>query len=71
MLGYTRREPGCSICELHQSSDDPTTWMVYERWRDQAAFASHMEQPHTIQFVARMGDLICDPAEVRPFKHLA
>jgi quinol monooxygenase YgiN len=71
MLGCTRQEPGCTICELHQSSEDPTTWMVYERWRDQESFARHMEQPHTVRFVERMGDLIRDPADVRPFKHHA
>jgi quinol monooxygenase YgiN len=69
LVGRTRQERGCGICELHRSSDDPATWMVYERWRDEAAFASHMEQPHTVRFVARMGDLISEPADVRPFKH--
>ncbi len=71
MLGLTRQEPGCAIAELHQSGDDPLTWMVYERWRDQRAFASHMEQPHTVRFVARMGELLGAPADVRPFKHHA
>jgi quinol monooxygenase YgiN len=71
MVGLTGREPGCAIIELHQSSDDPLTWMVYERWRDSEAFASHMEQPHTVRFVARMGELLGAPADVRQFKHHA
>ncbi len=71
MVSLTAQEPGCVIIELHQSSDDALTWMVYERWRDQQAFAGHMEQPHTIRFVARMGDLLGAPADVRSFKHYA
>jgi quinol monooxygenase YgiN len=71
MAGLTRQEPGCVIMEMHQSSDDLLTWMVYERWQDQEAFARHMEQPHTVRFVARMGDLLGEPADVRLFNHHA
>ncbi len=69
MLTQTRREAGCSLAELNRSSEDPATWMVYERWKSKEAFASHMEQPYTLQFVARMGDLISAPADVRAFIH--
>lgn len=71
MVALTRQEPGCGICELSQSSDDPSTWMVYERWRDKEAFARHMEQPYTLRFVARMGDLMSAPADVRAFRYHA
>jgi quinol monooxygenase YgiN len=43
--------------------------MVYERWKSKEAFASHMEQPYTVQFVARMGELTSEPADVRAFDH--
>jgi quinol monooxygenase YgiN len=45
--------------------------MVYERWRDSEAFARHMEQSYTKQFLARMGDLTSEPADVRAFKYHA
>ena len=69
MVMLTRRESGCGICELHQSSDDAATWMVYERWRDKEAFARHMQQPYTLQFIERMDDLASAPADVRAFDH--
>jgi quinol monooxygenase YgiN len=69
LVAATREEPGCAVCELSQSSDDPNTWMVYERWRGQGAFASHMKQPYVARFLARLDDLASEPAEVRPFKH--
>ena len=71
IVKLTRREQGCMIVELHESSDNPATWMMYERWRDQAAFENHMQQSYTVRFVSRMPDLIIEPAEVRVFKHLA
>jgi quinol monooxygenase YgiN len=69
LVARTSQEPGCGICELNQSSEDPDTWMVYERWRGPDAFASHMKQPYVTQFLARVGDLVSRPAEVRPFRH--
>lgn len=69
MVTLTRQESGCGICELHQSSDDAATWMVYERWRDKEAFASHMQQPYTLKFIERMGELANEPADVRAFDH--
>lgn len=69
LVALSSQEPGCAICELNQSSDDPNTLMVYERWRGDDAFASHMKQPYVTRFLARLGDLVSKPAEVRPFKH--
>lgn len=69
LVKQTRQEPGCAVCELNQSSDDPDTWMVYERWRGQAAFDSHMQQPYVASFLARLDDLTSEPAQVRPFQH--
>lgn len=69
MVELTRQEPGCAVCELNQSRDDPDTWMVYERWRGQEAFDYHMKQPYVARFLARMGDLVGAPPEVRPFDY--
>jgi quinol monooxygenase YgiN len=69
MVTLSRQEPGCRICELHQSSDEAALWMVYERWQDKEAFESHMQQPYTLRFIERMGDLASEPADVRAFDH--
>lgn len=69
MVALTSREAGCSLIELNRSSEDPSTWMTYERWKNKEAFASHMEQPYTVQFIARMGDLTREPADVRAFDY--
>ncbi len=69
LVKLTRQEPGCAVSELNQSSEDPNTWMVYERWRGQAAFDSHMQQPYVASFLENLGDLLSKPAEVRPFQY--
>jgi quinol monooxygenase YgiN len=69
LVTQTRKEPGCAVCELNQSIDDPQAWMVYERWRGQGAFDSHMQQPYVARFLARVGELTSEPPQVRPFNH--
>src|SRR5579871_6092802 len=69
MLTLSRREPGCRLAELHRSADDALVWMVYERWRDPDAFASHMQQPYTLDFIKRLDSLASEPADVRAFDH--
>jgi quinol monooxygenase YgiN len=69
LVTQTRREPGCVMCELNQSRDNPNTWMVYERWRGDDALANHMQQPYVALFLQRMGDLVSHAPEVQPFNH--
>jgi quinol monooxygenase YgiN len=69
LIAQTRQEPGSVICELHQSSEDQRTWMVYERWVSDAALASHMQQPYVANFLAQLDALVCEPPQVRPFHH--
>jgi quinol monooxygenase YgiN len=69
LVTLTRQESGCAICELNQSTAEPDTWMVYERWRGQAAFDSHMKQPYVASFLGKLGELQARPPEVRPFQY--
>jgi quinol monooxygenase YgiN len=69
LVALTRQEPGSAVCELNQSSDDPNTWMVYERWKGKEAFDSHMKQPYVARFLAGLNDLVSEPPEVRPFHY--
>lgn len=69
LVTLTRQEPGCAVMELNQSADEPNTWMVYERWRGQAALDSHMQQPYVAAFLEKLGDLAARAPEVRPFQY--
>jgi quinol monooxygenase YgiN len=69
LITHTRTEPGCAAIELHQSSEDPNTWMVYERWHGKEALASHMKQPYVATFLTQFAELSSGPAEVRPYDY--
>jgi quinol monooxygenase YgiN len=42
----SRKEPGCVSYIAHFVSDDPTTVLIYEQYRDEAALEAHRDTPH-------------------------
>lgn len=52
------REPGCRRFDVCQSTSEPTEWVLYELYADEAAFAHHRAQPHFAAYSARAADLL-------------
>ena len=48
-----RDEPGCLRFDVNQSLSEPTLFLMYEHFRDQAAVDAHARTPHIADFVAR------------------
>ena len=46
IIEQTRAEPGCMEFRLSENAQDGTLYL-YEEWRDEAALASHHDQPYT------------------------
>ena len=67
----TRAEVGCSLYEFNQSNDDPSLFLVYEKWADQAALDLHMQTPHIAKFVGEFGSELSEPLTVTPLTTLA
>jgi quinol monooxygenase YgiN len=40
------QEPDCVLYEVNRSQDDPDEFLLYERYRDDAALAAHRETSH-------------------------
>jgi autoinducer 2-degrading protein len=50
-LASVRDEPGCLRFDVHQSTDDPNRFVLYELYRDEAAFyEAHRSAPHYKQW---------------------
>jgi quinol monooxygenase YgiN len=60
----TRREAGCIQYDLHVDRDDPSSFVFYERWADEAALAAHLKTPHITAGFAAMDALIDGPAVI-------
>jgi quinol monooxygenase YgiN len=53
-----RTEPGCKQFEVLVDKNDPTKVMLYEIYRDDAAFESHQQTPHFKQYIANAVPLL-------------
>jgi len=42
----SRAEPGCEAYEPCRETEDPRSFAIYERYRDQAAFEAHGQTEH-------------------------
>lgn len=49
LLAPTRAESGCIRFDLLRDITDPTIFVLYENWKDQAALDAHFQQPYVKQ----------------------
>lgn len=49
----TLQEPGCTLFTLHHDAKQPTRFLLWERFDDEAAFKLHFEADHTKEYVAK------------------
>jgi quinol monooxygenase YgiN len=71
MVKPTLAEPGCRAYVLHRSTSDSGHWMVYERWKDQAALDFHLATPYVQQFFSRIGELVGGAIDIKGYKRTA
>ncbi len=45
MTPHANAEPGCHKYIINRSVDDPNTFLLYEQYADETAFAAHRENP--------------------------
>ena len=53
-----RAEPGNVAFEPHTERDNPNKYFVYEVYRDQEAFETHISAPYGAVFNARLNEVI-------------
>jgi quinol monooxygenase YgiN len=65
LVAATRAEEGCLFYTLYQSTENPSEFIIYEEYKDDAAFEAHAASAHFAAFVEATdgmmdGDLILD-----------
>jgi quinol monooxygenase YgiN len=63
-------EPGCDAYVLHKSSKDPTQFIWFEKYVDQAAFDAHRKTDHMKAMGGRIKDLLAGPPELEMMTEL-
>ena len=64
LIAPTHAEPDCITYVLHQSPDDPHSFLFFENWTSKAALDAHLQKPHLQAFIARADDLLAEPLDV-------
>jgi len=64
-------EPGTLAYIVHRSTADPTVYVFYEVYRDQAAFAVHGGSPAMQAFMGGMRGVIDGHPEIEMFEAIA
>jgi autoinducer 2-degrading protein len=55
------REPGCLRFDVLRSPEDPTRFLLYEAYADEAAAAAHKDTPHYLEFRDLVAPWMADP----------
>src|SRR5262245_8409833 len=56
-------ERGCQIYHWSQGAEDPTLFLLYMEWQDQASFEAHVATPHVKEAEQRLAKegMLVDP----------
>jgi quinol monooxygenase YgiN len=46
-IAATKKEAGCLAYELNRDPDEPTTYVMFEKFKNLAALEAHLKQEHT------------------------
>jgi quinol monooxygenase YgiN len=60
----THQESGCLRYALHRGLDDPSLFMMIERWSSREALNEHLATPHVARLFEALGELLAGPAEI-------
>jgi autoinducer 2-degrading protein len=64
-------EPGVLRFDVLQSAEDPSSFLLYEVYRDEAAIQAHKETAHYQAWKKAVEPLMAVPRKGRPFNVLA
>lgn len=67
LVEATRKEPGCLYYALYQSPLEPGSFIFYEEYKDDAAFAAHGSSEHFKAFAGAIPDLLAEELIIDKF----
>jgi quinol monooxygenase YgiN len=66
----SRKEPGCSMYQVHRHKTEPRRFFIYEQYKDDAALEAHRTAPHFLQHAKKDLPKIADRVEGHLFEPL-
>ena len=59
----SRKEPGCSMYQVHRHRTELRRFFIYEQYKDDAALEVHRAAPHFLQFAKKELPKLADRVE--------
>jgi quinol monooxygenase YgiN len=59
----SRKEPGCSVYQVHRHKTEPRRFLIYEQYKDDAALEAHRNAQHFLQYTRKDLPKIADRVE--------
>jgi (4S)-4-hydroxy-5-phosphonooxypentane-2,3-dione isomerase len=66
----SRKEPGCTIFQVHRHKTEPRRFFIYELYKDDAALEAHRTTPHFLQYARKELPKIADRVEGQLYEPL-
>jgi quinol monooxygenase YgiN len=63
MIAPSRAESGCITYDLHQDTQDPSVFVLYEIWQSQAALDFHLKTPYFKRIKESFETTLAEPFE--------
>jgi quinol monooxygenase YgiN len=70
ILGFvepSRAQQGCLFYEVHQSTDDPTEFVVLDGWANVDDLDAHATSEQVVRTVNRLNPILTKPAQVKTY----
>ena len=61
LVGPTSQEEGFVNYDLHQGTEDPDLFYLYENWDSAELLDAHLAAPHLVASAGRLDDLVAEP----------
>lgn len=61
----SQAEKGCLLYEYQQDLEEPTVFILLEKWKDLAALDSHFKSAHFKELAGQLGGLVAEPPQIR------
>jgi quinol monooxygenase YgiN len=71
VIAPTRAEPGCINYDLHQSTDDPSIFMLYENWVSKKVLDEHLAMPYLKELIAKADDMLAEPIGIALYQMIS
>lgn len=70
LIEKTRKEKGCIMYTLNESTADPDCLCMIECWETEADLQAHLSGKEFLETVAKLGALMCDKTGIDVYKDL-